>query len=316
MSMSSNGGEGMTAAIGASGATIPAGSGEVTMVAAFGAGGGISFDSVNQVHGSKCFVLTTASGVVTYIKATWASTLAGACDFTMKTAATVPAAGQEPGILQLRSGTSNLYTVTHAPSTGKLRIKGGAGQVWESASAFDPSVAKSVRISWAINTADTSTSFSSKVRVAVFGADSDAAILDSGWITAYPITMGLGCDSGLFGRVGTSTDTTTIYVDDVRYDPASTDLIPFAGSLLPAASEDKNTGDIPSTVVTVTVTATRGNANTKGYAIKIEFSAIGDFSDTTTYLAQTAFQANGTFTYQPSTKGSYRVTPYAQQNPI
>lgn len=90
--------------------------------------------------------------------------------------------------------------------------------------------------------------------------------------------------------------------------------------LVPSVSLAPTTGPVPrsdgtnGTQVTATVSTTGGNGNARTYAIVIQYSANGNFTDTVTFLdTTTAYQSSPTFTFTPLNVGAYRVTPWAQQ---
>ncbi len=91
-------------------------------------------------------------------------------------------------------------------------------------------------------------------------------------------------------------------------------------ALVPVVTLSPTTGPVPrtdgtnGTSVLASITTTGGNSNAKTYAVLIQYSANGNFTDTTTYLDTTGtYTSSASFTFTPGAVGSYRVTPYVQQ---
>lgn len=116
----------------------------------------------------------------------------------------------------------------------------------------------------------------------------------------------------------------TIRWDDIQLnDGSTTEIGPYtqqAASLVPSVTLSPTSGPVPNsggtngTSVLAQITTTGGNANAKTYAVRIEFSANGNFTDTSVYLDTTnSYQSSASFTFTPGNVGSYRVTPYVQQ---
>lgn len=318
MAQGKHGAEGLATAITVSGTSVPAGTGETAVIAAM-TGGSIAPDASVFKRGARSFLMQPAASGLIYLKPpTFGASLSSAADalFKWPSTFTKPAAGGNIILLQGKTSTGNTYAVNWEPTNGFLTVTSG-GALWTSTVPFQP------HLSWLrvglVQKIDTTTPGNSQVRAAVFPFESDTPVagLDTGWLTRTPSVTGAGADGINAGRCGTLTDTQPFNIDEFRWDSAATDLLSGI-TLVVSGSIDQPTGASGSQR-TYTCASSGGNGATVTYAIRVEYSAAGDFSDTVNGWGGfdgNTYQASPTFTLSPAgTPGvsRFRIYPRAQQ---
>jgi hypothetical protein len=320
------GAEGLSTTFSTSGNNVPAGTGETAVVGALTSGGTITADTTtaNVRRGTKSFLMSPITSGLIYLKPpAWGGTPTGAADAYIKipSSYTKPPSNIPWTFLYAKGvGAANMYTVSWETTGGFLQV-GSGGTTWVSSVAIPMSAYPRIAMACKI---DTVTPGNSQVRAAVYPFESDTPIagLDTGWLTRVPVTTGVLLDGINAGRCNVIADAQTFNMDEFRWDSAATDIISGI-TLVPVGVLNPSTGDVPNTAVAYAITSSGGNGQTVTYAMKVEYSAkyvstdssTQDFSDAVIYGGYTGtnFQASGSFTFTPPTKGGYRVTPYAQQ---